>query len=80
VNTAELFLLALNRGSSPNDYADLRNPDYAEQWRLTLSFQTRTAFYFLDPAFKNTSGYGWWARRLRELIAVAGIAMRLLAR
>jgi len=73
VNTAEVFLLALNPGFSEIDYSDLRNPDYADQWRKTLSFATRTPFYFLDPAFAHTSGFQWWHRRLREMIAVVGI-------
>ena len=72
-NSAQVFMLALNPGFSPNDYIELSNPDYAEQWRLALSFQTRTPFYFLDPAFKDTGGYRGWARRLRELIEVVGI-------
>ncbi len=70
--TAEVFMLTLNPGFSPDDYIELRNADYAEQWRLALSFQTRTSFCFLDPAFENTGGYRSWARRLRELIAIAG--------
>jgi Tol biopolymer transport system component len=58
VNTAELFLLALNRGSSPNDYADLRNPDYAEQWRLTpaptnLGPLVNTAFSEAQPSLSS---------------------------
>ncbi len=73
IHTAEVFMLALNPGFSPDDSTELRNDDYAEQWRLALSFQTRTPFYFLDPAFKNTGGYRWWARRLRELIAIVGL-------
>jgi len=59
VHTAEVFMLALNPGFSPDDSTELRNEDYAEQWRLTLSFQTQTPFYFLDPAFNNTGGYRW---------------------
>jgi hypothetical protein len=73
IHTAEVFMLALNPGFSPDDYVELRNAEYAEQWRLALSFDTRTPFYFLDPAFTDTGGYRWWARRLRELIAVVGI-------
>lgn len=73
VNTAEVFMLALNPGFAEVDHQDLQNPDYAEQWRLTLTFETRTPFYFLDPAFARTSGFQWWHRRLRELIAVAGL-------
>ena len=72
-NTAEVFMLALNPGFAEVDYADLSDPDYAEQWRRTLSFSTRTPFYFLDPAFAGTSGYAWWHRRLRELIQIVGI-------
>jgi hypothetical protein len=74
VNTAEVFLLALNPGFSELDYTDLQNADYAEQWRRTLTFSTRTPFYFLDPAFAHTSGFQWWHRRLRELIAAVGLA------
>ena len=66
-------MLALNPGFAEVDHQDLQNPDYAEQWRLTLSFQTRTPFYFLDPAFAHTSGFQWWHGRLRELIAIVGI-------
>ena len=72
-NTAEVFMLVLNPGFSPDDYVEFGNADYAEQWRLALSFQTRTPFYFLDPAFSGTGGYRWWARRLRELIAEVGL-------
>jgi hypothetical protein len=70
--TAQMFMLALNPGFSPDDYIEVRNDDYAEQWGLALSFETRTPFYFLDPSFQNTGGYRWWARRLRELIALSG--------
>jgi hypothetical protein len=70
---ATVIVLALNPGFSPSDYDELQNPDYAEQWRLALTFQTRTPFYFLDPAFSHTGGYRWWARRFRDLIAVVGI-------
>jgi hypothetical protein len=73
VNTAEVLVLALNPGFREEDYADLQNRDYAEQWRLALSFQTRTPFYFLDPAFQHTGGYLWWHRRLRDLIDVVGL-------
>ena len=73
VNTAEILMLALNPGYSEQDRTDLRNPDYAEQWRLTLSFQSRTPFYFLDDAFRETSGHQWWRRRLQELIQVVGV-------
>ncbi len=70
---ATVIVLALNPGFSPSDYDELQNADYAEQWRLALTFQTRTPFYFLDPAFQDTGGYRWWARRLRDLIDIAGI-------
>ena len=73
VNTAEVILMALNPGFSEVDDVDLKNSDYAQQWRRTLTFSTRTPFYFLDPAFARTSGFQWWHRRLRELIAVAGL-------
>ena len=73
VNTAEVFVLALNPGFRPTDYDHLRNADYAEQWRLALSFQTRTPFYFLDPALRGVGGGQYWQRRLRDLIAVAGM-------
>ncbi len=71
--TAEVFLLALNPGFNEDDHVELRNPDYAEQWRLALSFQTRTPFYFLDPAFQSTGGFRWWHRRLRDLIDEVGL-------
>jgi hypothetical protein len=73
VNTAEVFVLALNPGFRTEDHADLQNRDYAEQWRLALSVQTRTAFYFLDPAFRHTGGFLWWHRRMRDLIEVVGL-------
>jgi hypothetical protein len=73
ITTAEVLMLALNPGFTDTDYADLKNPDYGEQWRLALRFETRTPFYFLDPAFAETSGYTWWHRRLRELISSVGI-------
>lgn len=73
VNTAEVMVLALNPGFRQEDYIDLQNPDYAEQWRLALSFQTRTPFYFLDPAFSHTGGFLWWHRRFRDLIEVVGL-------
>jgi len=73
LNTAEVFVPALNPGFRQEDYAHLQNPDYAEQWRLALSFQTRTPFYFLDLAFQHTGGYLWRHRRLRDLIDVVSL-------
>jgi hypothetical protein len=73
VNKAEVFMLALNPGFAECDCAEFQNTDYATQWRLALSFGTRTPFYFLDPAFRATGGGRWWRPRLRDLIAVAGI-------
>jgi hypothetical protein len=74
VSTAEVFMLALNPGFRPSDYVQVHdNVDYANQWRLALSFETRTPFYFLDPAFKGSGGGLYWERRLQELIAVVGI-------
>ena len=49
VNTAEVLVLALNPGFRTEDHADLQNRDYAEQWRLALSFQTRTALLLSRP-------------------------------
>ena len=72
VATAEVLVLALNPGFHPDDLLDVRNPDYAEQWRLALSFSTRTPFYFLDPVFRQTGGGRWWHKRVRELIEAAG--------
>lgn len=72
-SVAEVFMLALNPGFSPEDYVQLRDTDYAEQWRRALTFETRTPFYFLDPAFQGTGGALWWERRLRDLIRAAGI-------
>ena len=40
VNTAEVFVLALNPGFSEADCADLQNPDYAQQWRRTPAKST----------------------------------------
>ena len=71
--TARVIMLALNPGFSDEDYAELRNPDYAEQWRRALTFETRTPFYFLDGAFANTGGYRWWFRRLQALIDEVGL-------
>ena len=73
MNTAEVLVLALNPGFRQEDYDDLRDPDYAEQWRLALTFQTRTPFYFLDPAFSHTGGFLWWHRRFSDLIHVVGL-------
>ena len=73
MNTAEVVVLALNPGFRTEDHADLQNRDYAERWRLALSFQTRTAFYLLDPAFRHTGGFLWWHRRMRDLSEVVGL-------
>ena len=73
IHKAEVLLLALNPGHSDRDYEELRNPDYADQWRRALSFDTRTPFYLLDPAFAGYGGDLWWRRRLRDLIDVAGV-------
>ena len=68
VNTADIFLLTLKPGFSHDDDIEIRDPDYHEQWRLALSFETRVPFYFLDPAFQGTGGYRYWNKRLRDLI------------
>jgi hypothetical protein len=73
INLAEVFVLALNPGFAEQDYADLADSDYSEQWRLALTFGTRTPFYLLDPAFRATSGSLWWRRRFRDLIEEVGI-------
>jgi len=73
ITTAEVLMLALNPGFAEADYVEFQHPDYASQWRLALTFQTRTPFYFLDPAFSMTGGSRWWRPRLRDLIEVAGI-------
>lgn len=72
VENAEIVMLALNPGYAQSDREELRNPDYADQWKAALSFSTRTPFYFLDPVFKATGGARWWARRLRDLTSVVG--------
>jgi len=72
IKRATVLMLALNPGFAADDHAEIENPDYAEQWRLALSFSTRVPFYFLDPAFSHTGGYRWWHRRLTALIEVAG--------
>lgn len=36
--TAKVFVLTLNPGFNVADYEELRDPDYAEQRRLALSF------------------------------------------
>ena len=73
IHTAEVLMLALNPGFSEIDRVELKDHDYAEQWRHALTFRTRTPFYFLDPAFQSTGGFRWWHRRLRELIEVVGL-------
>lgn len=72
IEKAEILMLALNPGYAEADREELRNRDYADQWKAALSFSTRTPFYFLDPAFKATGGARWWGRRLRDLIGVVG--------
>ena len=72
IKRAEILMLALNPGYAEADREELRNHDYADQWKAALSFCTRTPFYFLDPAFKATGGARWWARRLRDLISIVG--------
>jgi hypothetical protein len=71
--TAQVILLALNPGFSTDDIIELENPDYADQWAQALTFETRTPFYFLDPAFTHTAGYAWWFRRFRDLISECGL-------
>ncbi|HYN10603.1 MAG TPA: hypothetical protein VES67_24680 [Vicinamibacterales bacterium] len=73
VHAAEVLVLALNPGFAEQDYRDIVDPDYVEQWRLALTFETRTPFYLLDPAFQSGGGNLWWRRRLRDLIDVVGL-------
>lgn len=62
IRQATVLMLALNPGFAPEDYTDLQHPDYAEQWRLALSFSSRTPFYFLGSSVQLHVGTPMVAR------------------
>lgn len=74
LDTAQIFLLALNPGFKERDitYQD-EHLDFADINRKALTFKSRTPFFYLDAAHPDGGGYKWWYRRLRHFIQKYGM-------
>lgn len=72
---APLVVLGLNPGFDPRDEEAHRTPWFQQALRRNLAHEHGPfPFYYLDPAVADTPGGAWWLRRLREPIAIAGLA------
>ena len=73
-DTAQVILLALNPDFKERDigYQD-GDPDFADLNLKALTFESRTPFFYLDPAHPEGGGYLWWHRRLRYFIQRYGL-------
>jgi hypothetical protein len=69
--TAQVVILALNPKAG-EQYIE-PEPAFDRELRLSLTFQSNTSFYPLDPRFHKHSGYKHWHRLLREVILECGI-------
>lgn len=73
---ADIFLVYLNPGVGAADYHDEQNLAFRERLVKNIRQEFEGAdypFLSLDPAFKETGGYKYWATRgkaLREIIEV----------
>jgi len=69
---APVAVLLQNPGLGPLDLRHHRNPTFAAALRKSLSKRAnRTHFHLLDPT--HGSGYHWWRKTRKELIADLGI-------
>ncbi len=72
---AKVIFLLLNPGLKPGDY--FAEHDRGQFWkaiRQSTRQEVRTAEYpfaFLDPRFSWHSGFLWWTKKLRDIIAEA---------
>jgi hypothetical protein len=66
---ASIYLLTLNPGYHPRDLTFERcEPDYVEQRKASLVFESRWPLVSLDPAFSFSGGFDYWRSRLRGVV------------
>ena len=74
LDRADIVILLLNPGFSYSDYhAESRVPPYRQRLEMNLrqSFQgVEFPFLWLDPEFCWHSGFGWWEKKLRDVITM----------
>ncbi len=77
LSNAEIYILMLNPGLSPNDYYGEYNVKEYKQAvinNLKQKIDKEYPFMFLDPKFSWTAGYQWWHKKLNgDIGAVAEI-------
>jgi hypothetical protein len=71
--TASVLILQLNLHAKESDYAEANDPAFigSLQQSLTQTFapENKFPFMWLNPAFKEHSGYEWWFKRLKGVIS-----------
>jgi hypothetical protein len=79
LNTAEVIFLLLNPGFVPEDETvNLRLPGFLKDNRLNHTDPYNSPFYYFNEGNEMTSGYEWWAQRLKPLILEDGISEETL--
>src|SRR4051794_28697575 len=76
---ADVFVLLLNPGGRNDD--SRYGPDFVEERRRALRFESEWSFWTLNPAYSYTEGYDYANQRLRTLIERVGrlrLAQRMM--
>ena len=73
LETARVYVLMLNPGHDPRDYAWEFGPS-AFRETLRRSYSGTTPMLFLDPTFREHPGYRWWVNgvQLRRIVESVG--------
>lgn len=78
LDTAEVVFLVLNPGYDERDTTlNLQLPKFLEANRNNHTDPYSSLFYYFNDGLETTSGYEWWARKLKPLIA-SGVSEDML--
>ena len=74
LSRADIFILLLNPGLSHADYfGEFEVPEFRKRIERNLAqdFENEEfPFFWLDPKFSWSSGFIWWEKKLRDIIAL----------
>lgn len=71
---APVVLLNLNPGFHERDYLTYEDPYALDIWRRNILHEPLDfPFFLLDPRIEGATGAGWWRKKLKEPIGVAGV-------